>query len=411
MLRIINFISRVIVGATFVFSGFVKAVDPVGGAVKFTDYFQAFGLEWLSGLALPLAIALAALEFLMGTLLLFNAFPKIAAKVAFIFMAFFTLLALGLAIFNPVSDCGCFGDAILLTNWQTFFKNLVLMIPATLLIIKSVELPSPYPGSRQAAFAFLMLIYLTVVAFYSLQHLPIIDFRPYAIGRHIPSAMTIPDGAEEPEYETTFILEKNGEQKTFSVDDYPYDDTTWVFVNNETTLIKEGYQPPVHDFMLQHPTHGNITESLMQHEGPLFLLISPDVTGINNKTALEMAAIASKAEELNYLFYCVTASLPQQTKEFNQAHKTNFSFLEGDETNLKTIIRSNPGLLLLHKGTVAGKWHHHDFPSPQELENPLSTALTQNQAHKTSLLIWGHLFLIALLAVFVLKSSRSLGIS
>ncbi len=407
MLKLFGFISRVIVGLTFVFSGFVKAVDPVGGAVKFNDYFQAFGMEWMMSLSQPLAVALAAFEFMLGMLRVFTTFPTLMARLAFIFMGFFTLLALGLALFIPVSDCGCFGDAIILTNWQTFWKNVVIMVFATHLVIISNKLVSPYSIPRQSAFALLMLAYITGIAIYSLRHLPLIDFRPYAIGKHLPSGMSIPEDASPPEFETTFVLEKEGRQQTFTVDNYPYEDTTWTFVTSETKMIKEGYQPPIHDFLLQHPQDGDITEQLVQQQEPLLLMISPDVSKISPKVALQMAELSAVQTRFNNPFYLVTSSPPEVTGAFERAHKTSFTFLQGDETNLKTIIRSNPGLLLINNGTVTGKWHFRDFPTPEQLKHPLSTALLQNQKNKTRLMIWGHLFLLILVATITLKSIKT----
>lgn len=408
MFKAIRFISRIVVGLTFVFSGFVKAVDPVGGAIKFSDYFQAFHMEWLNSLTLPMAIALAALEFTLGLLLIFNTFPKTASLSAFIFMIFFTVLALVLALFNPVSDCGCFGDALILTNWQTFWKNIFILAFATVLVINLRKTGSPFNYYSQLLFTFAILLNITFIAIYSLRHLPPIDFRPYAIGQHLLSGMSIPEGAAEPEYETTFILEKDGVQKEFTVDNYPYEDSTWVFVESKTKTITEGFHPPIHDFVLLHPQYGDITEKLLKQEGPLFLLVSPDITQISNSTALSIAELSARATELGFPFYCLTASLPEETNDFDRTNKTNLSYLQGDETNLKTIIRSNPGLVLLSQGTVAGKWHFRDFPTPEQIKHPLSTALLQSQSQKTILLIGGQLFLCLLLSMILFKSSKTI---
>lgn len=408
MWKLLQFFSRIFVGAIFIFSGFVKAIDPVGGAVKFHDYFQAFHMEWLMPLNMPFSIALASLEFTIGILLFFNVFPRKTAIVSYIFMIFFTLLTLVLAIFNPVSDCGCFGDAIKLTNWQTFWKNIVILVFATYLFRKRNELTSPYSINIQRLFSTLILIYISGIAFYSLRHLPLLDFRPYAIGSHIPSGMKIPEDAPRPEYKTTFILEKEGVRKEFTEDNYPHEDTTWTFIESKTKLVREGYRPPIYDFVLQHPEEGNITDLLMETGKPLFLVVSPTITKLKEKTAIQLAEIQQTARETNSDFYVVTSSTLDDAEKINALYKTNFEFLQGDQTNLKTIIRSNPGLLLIIDGTVAGKWHYNDLPPAREIEQPLSYALTQQKDKKDNLLIFGHAVLLVLLALFILKPSKTI---
>jgi triosephosphate isomerase len=408
MWNLLRFFSRIFVGSTFVFSGFVKAVDPVGGAVKFHDYFQAFSLDWLIPLALPAAIVLAVFEFLIGTLLIFNIFPKPTIRVAFGFMVFFTVLAFVLALFNPVSDCGCFGDAIILTNWQTFWKNIVIMLFATFLFVSIKQIKSPYTASIQLIFSITVLVYIAGISIYSYRHLPLIDFRPYSIGSNLPEGMSYPDNAPQPKYKTTFILEKNGETKEFNEENYPYEDTTWVFVDSRTELISQGYTPPIHDFVLQHPENGNITDQLMEMSNPLFLVISPDISKIRNKQAIDLAQLNQTAQNQEIPFYVVTSSTISRSEEFNNQHKTNFEFLQGDETNLKTIIRSNPGLILIANGTVIGKWHYNDLPDTKEIRHPLSSAIKQQQKNRTRMILLGHAFFIALLSIFILKSRKTI---
>ena len=394
--------SRIFTGATFVFSGFVKAVDPVGGAVKFDDYFQAFQMEGFMSLSMPFSIALATLEFLIGIFLLLNLFPRRTTIVAFIFMVFFTILTLGLAIFNPVSDCGCFGDAITLTNWQTFWKNIIILFFASALFILRREVTSPFSYTRQSVCSLLMLLYIGGIAFYSLQHLPLLDFRPYSTGTHIPSGMTIPEDAPEPKYKTTFILEKDGERKEFTEDNYPYEDSTWVFIESKTEVIREGYQPPIQDFVLQHPERGNITEQLMDRKSPLFLLISPKLKGITEDQAMKLAEFQQSCRENGHEFYITTASTTNKIESFNAQTPVEFSFLFGDETNLKTIVRSNPGMLLIVNGTIAGKWHYNDFPPAEAAKQPLSYAISKQQSNRAYLLIGAHALLIALAALLIL---------
>jgi triosephosphate isomerase len=217
--------------------------------------------------------------------------------------------------------------------------------------------------------------------------------------------MSYPDDAPQPEYKTTFILEKNGETKEFNEENYPYEDTTWVFVDSRTELISQGYTPPIHDFVLQHPENGNITDQLMGMSNPLFLVISPDISKIKNNQAIKLAQLNQTAQNQEIPFYVVTSSTISGSEEFNN---TNFEFLQGDETNLKTIIRSNPGLVLIANGTVIGKWHYNDLPDAKEIKHPLSSALKQQQKNRTRMILLGHAFFIALLSIFILKSRKTI---
>jgi hypothetical protein len=252
------------------------------------------------------------------------------------------------------------------------------------------------------------MIYIVGIAIYSLQHLPMIDFRPYQVGSHIPSGMTIPDDAPQAKYKTTFILEKNEEQREFNEYDYPYEDTTWVFIDSKTKMIRQGYQPPIQDFVLQHPQLGNITDQLMSSKNPLQLIISPVIGEIEEKEALKLAELQQTAIEKGQQFFVVTSSTLDEAEQFNATHKTDFQFLQGDETNLKTIIRSNPGLVLIINGTVAGKWHYRDLPSANNLKQPLSAALKQQKNSQTNMMLFGHAVLLAILAMFILKSRKTI---
>lgn len=398
-MALIRFLCRIIPAFTFIFSGIVKAIDPVGGAIKLEDYFIAFHLEALLPLALSLAVILASFEFLLGFYLLIGFYTKKLAPVAFYTMLFFTVLTLYIAIFEPVKDCGCFGDAIKLTNWQTFWKNIVVIAFALgLFLLRKTYSPNTSGIFRTLLIAVIPAIYIVSIGVWGINNLPVIDFRPFKIGTHIASQMEIPEGAERPELETLFILEKNGERKTFTMHDYPYDDTTWVFIDTETKVIKEGFQPPLHDFHLMDPDLGDETQRIVNHEGPVFLMISPRLGKINSNWVLPFAELAEAASEKNIPFYCVTASGSAETMEFDLKHKTMFRFLHSDETTLKTMIRSNPGLILIYDGTITGKWHYRNLPDKALVQNPLAYSTKDLATRNQTLVIWLNLLIIILLA-------------
>lgn len=251
-MKYINLLSRFVLGVVFIFSGFVKAVDPLGSAYKFSDYFNAFHMGFLEFLVLPLGILLSAFELVLGITLILGYRRRIVYPVLMWFMSFFTLLTFVLALFNPVSDCGCFGDALILTNWQTFFKNLILMVFVMVLYLqrKRPQEQGTHPGEWIIVFVLFGLV--TWFSCWNNRHLPLIDFRPYDLGTIIPDEMEIPEGAPVDEYETKLVYmnRSTGKSVEFGISDYPRDTLKWEFVSSESKLVKEGYQPPIHDFAI-----------------------------------------------------------------------------------------------------------------------------------------------------------------
>jgi len=227
MIRFFIWISRYILAFTFIFSGFVKGVDPLGSAYKFGDYFMAFGLNFLEPFALPLSFILCAAELLIGLLLLFKVKDTLAIWGTFLFMAAFTPLTLVLAIYNPVSDCGCFGDAIILTNWETFFKNLPLFAASIFLLKYRKRINPVFPSVYSHIIALALLVISFIPSIHGYLNLPLIDFRPYSIGTNIQEAMSFPEGAPVDEYSTILYYEKDGIVKEFTQDNFPWQDTTW----------------------------------------------------------------------------------------------------------------------------------------------------------------------------------------
>lgn len=396
------FLCRLVPALVFLFSGFIKAIDPFGGMVKFEDYFTAFGWSFFHPLALPLSIALAVFEFSLGFFLLFKLYMRWTATAALAMMGLFTLLTFYIALFNPVSDCGCFGDAIKLSNWATFFKNVVVIAFAGGAWYFRKHYTTSSKPLKQVVLATLAVVYVLSLALYSHRNLPVLDFRPYAIGTNIPDKMRVPDGAAQPEYETIFTLEKEGVRATFGVDDYPYEDTTWVFVDSETRTISEGYVPPLQTFALMDPGTGdNLTAEVLSRPGAQFFLISPRLSGIKEDQVLQLAEMAERARQNQQAFYFVTASGSEEMRAFDEKHSTLFSYLHADETTLKTIIRSNPGLLLIYDGTIAGKWHYRKLPPAKITDQPLAYALDEQRKSRQRRFMWLHALGILMLPIII----------
>ncbi|MBL4559969.1 MAG: DoxX family protein [Labilibaculum sp.] len=387
-MRVVQFISRIFVGLVFIFSGFVKAVDPMGSTFKFTDYFLAFGMDSLKEIAFPLAILLSTLEFTLGMALIFNSRKNITAWLALLFMLFFTPLTFILAITNPVTDCGCFGDALILSNWETFWKNIVILACTLLLFFKRNKKDNQYPVWEQNLLIGFALCVSVWISIYSYRHLPVIDFRPYHIGANINEGMLIPDGAPADEYRSLFKYEKDGLVKEFDETNYPWQDTTWKYVDSEQIKIKEGYTPPIHDFSISNDSNGDITNMVLQNKGYSFLLISKDISEIDDESVSKINELSLYALNNNIQFIGLTSSGSDEINEFTTSHELPFEFYNTDEIQLKTIIRSNPGLVLIKEGTILDKWHFRDFPEANQLQGDLSAySITKHQTLNINLFI------------------------
>lgn len=368
-------IARILLGLTFVFSGFVKGIDPWGSAYKFTDYFTAFQMPWLTDLAFMLGVLLAAAEFAIGVALLFNFFLRITSWFALIFMVFFTGLTLVLAITNPVTDCGCFGDALIITNWQTFYKNIVLLALAIVVFVKRKTFaPKDGPILSIALTAMTIVFYFYLVD-YSYKHLPIIDFSPYKVGVNIPEAMKVPENAPKAIYENILVYKntKTGEEKEFTEANYPWQDTlNWAFVKmGDQKVIQEGYIPPIHDFRIETPDGEDIKDFFLYDEKYTFMVIASNLQKSDREGMKRIAELAKEATRRGYNFIGLTASSPDRFEAFKQETGAQFDFFNTDEITLKTIVRSNPGLMVLKSGTIIRKYHFNDIPKPEELDAQL----------------------------------------
>lgn len=368
-------ICRLLLAITFIFSGFVKAIDPLGSQYKIGDYLTALGLagkipEWVQ---LILSISLSGAEFTLGILLLLAIRRRLVSKLAFVLMLGMTLITLWLTISNPIQDCGCFGDAIHLTNSQTFIKNLVLLVASIVVMRLPLYQVRFISKTNQWIATYFTMIFIVIVSLLSLYHLPLFDFRPYYIGQNILKGMQIPKGAKQTKYKTTFICTKNGVQKEFNENNYPYNDSTWIFVDTKQEVIEKGYEPPIHDFSITDEKTGeDLTEQILNKDGYTFLLVSPMLEVAQDRNFGDIEGIYEYAKENGYAFYGLTASTDKGIKHWRDITGAEYPFYVTDGTTLKTMIRSNPGLLLLYKGTIINKWNHNDIPKVAELNAPLN---------------------------------------
>ena len=373
LLKMIVNLCRIIVAVTFIFSGFVKAIDPIGTQYKLQDYLGAIGMAGIlpNWTLLAVAVFLAAIEFCIGIFLLFAIQRRLISKLTVAFMAFMTMVTVWIVVADPVKDCGCFGDALHLTNTETLIKNSVLLVCSLAIMYRPLAMFRFVSKSNQWIVTNYTIVFILVSSGLSLYYLPIFDFRPYHIGMNIPRGMEIPKGAKLPQFKTTFIMEKNGQRKEFTLDNYP--DASWKFIDSKTVQTSEGYIPPIHDFSITDNKTGlDLTNSVLSHKGYTFLLIAPHLETADDSNFGDIDRLYEYAQSYDIPFYCLTASTTKAIKRWVDLTGAEYPFCITDEAVLKTIIRSNPGLLLLKDGTIINKWSHNNLPNEAKLSRPIS---------------------------------------
>lgn len=400
-IKILTELSRIVLGVTFAFSGFVKAVDPLGFTYKIQDYLVSLDLTALFPLALPAAIVLVVLEFLIGVFLLLGIYRKPTVVLTAVFMAFFLPLTLWIALKNPVKDCGCFGDALIISNWATFYKNIVLGICTVVLLRYHQRMASLFSAKRAWRAAVFSVIFGFSFSVYNVVKLPVFDFRPYHIGANIPENMYI-DPEKADVVKNVFIYSKDGIEQEFTEENYPWNDSTWTFVEMKTKLIKEGEKPKIEDFYLSALVYDSlsqgfvagedITQQILLDTNYNFLMVSHSLEGMNKKHLDDFKKTAGFAKNNGCGFYCLTSSPADFIGAWSARNNAGFRFVHADERVLKTMIRSNPGLMLLLNGNVINKWDDSDIP---DFESRGVESLAKVEGLKTN--FWGKLMVIFLI--------------
>ena len=412
-IKIITEVSRIILGITFIFSGFVKAVDPYGTAYKIGDYFSAFNLSSLTFFSLPLSALQSIIEFAMGACMLFGLYRRWNSRLTLAVMVFMTLLTLYLAIADPVEDCGCFGDALIITNWQTFYKNIVLLI-CSVIVFRYCEQISNFFTGKTYWLAFLyILIFSSSFVFRNYIYEPLFDFRPYKIGASISEQMGVEEGKGREET-SLLVYAKDGVEKEFTEDNYPWEDSTWVFVRMETKVLKEGVTSKIKDFVITELSfdakkteviaHNDITNEILADTGYVFLMLSPSLEDMNTSYLSGFEDVNNYADYNDYKFYCVTSSTTDEILHWAKENVINFKFCTMDERAIKTVVRSNPGMILLKNGVIINKWANIEVPAEEDLKKPLAELpygqlIDTEKQDKTNLLGTGIAFILPLLAL------------
>ncbi len=352
--------SRIFVGVLFIISGYIKLNDPNGFSFKLEEYFSqgVLDLPFLIPHALKIAIIVVILEVLLGVMLLVGFRVKLTLWSLLLMIVGFSFLTFYSAYFNKVTDCGCFGDAIKLTPWQSFTKDIVLLVLIIILFKGRKYIGSIFDSNVKRIIALAALVISGLYANYVLNHLPVIDFRPYYIGANIEEGMSVPEGAPESVFEYAWRFDKNGEEVIVVTNgDYPKVDGA--FLDVETTEIQKGHEAPIHDFTIEQNGE-DFAASLLQ-ESKLVMVIAYDLRKTDYDKYSEVKKVTDAAIKNGYKVIGMSASNNEQTQKLIKEHKLNFGFYFTDETTLKTIVRSNPGVLVLEKGTIEQKVHNNDL--------------------------------------------------
>ncbi|MEP2279234.1 BT_3928 family protein [Maribacter sp.] len=351
---------RIFVGILFIISGFIKLNDPVGFSFKLEEYFSqgVLDLPFLTPFALAISILVVIVEVMVGVMLILGYKRKITIWTLIAMIVFFTFLTFYSAYFNKVTDCGCFGDAIKLTPWESFTKDVVLLV-LILIIYVGRKFITPLVNSKALMTALAVSFFACIgYVYYVLNHLPVIDFRPYEIGKNIEEGMSTPEDAPKAIFEYKWKFNVNGNEEIHvTTGDYPT--VNGDFVDVETEEIQAGYEPPVHDFTIEQEGE-DFAASLLQ-EPKLVMVIAYDLRKSNLEEFKNIKSVADKAIKAGYKVIGMSASGPDQTNALIKEYNLDFDFYFTDETTLKTIVRSNPGVLVLKKGTIKQKVHYNDI--------------------------------------------------
>lgn len=358
-MKILVHIARFLVGALFIFSGFIKLNDPLGFSYKLQEYFspEVLDIDFLSPYALLISILLVIVEVLLGIALLIGYYKKPTLWLLLAMILFFTFLTFYSAYFNKVTDCGCFGDAIPLVPWESFAKDVILLVLILFLLAKQKHILPQFGKMPRSIIMFLSFVACMLFGYHVLMHLPWLDFRAYKAGSNIPENMIVPEGAPEAVFEYNWKFNINGEEKVITTTGaYPQVDGD--FIDYETKQISEGYIPPVHDFTIER-NEQDYTTTFLEKEN-LVVVIAYNLDKTEREAYYNIRKTAEEAIRNGYTVIGLTSSSPEVNEAFVKDYKLPFTFYFTDETVLKTIVRANPGIVALDKGTILQKLHWND---------------------------------------------------
>ncbi|MBU3928936.1 MAG: DoxX family protein [Bacteroidetes bacterium] len=359
---------RIFTGLVFIFSSTVKGIDPLGTAYRVEDYLLVYGWNFMMDYAMALSTFLIIIEFLIGVALVFRLKSNLATVGLLLIMVIFTVVTYLDARYNMVPDCGCFGDAVKLTNWQTFYKNIFLIVLAILIFANHKRMKIKMPPRIQWLFLVLFVASYSWFVIYNVRHLPMVDFRDWKVGNDMKS-----EGLDQVKTYVAYKNTQTGEEQEFLSPDYPWNDSTWMsqwtFVDQR---IDDSQRVLKHHVLLEDAAGNDLTADIFENPDFQLVLISNDLDAASTMGLTRASAIEFEASKLDVPMVLISSSSFQKMDETKQDFHLNMESLVADETELKAMIRSNPGLMLLHNGIVIKKWHYRDFPDKAELAKVLT---------------------------------------
>jgi len=355
-------LARIILGCVFIYSGLVKGIDPVGTEFRIVDYFIAFGMDWANPLALPLSVILNATEFILGVLLVFNINIKITSWLVISMMAVFTVVTINDAVYNPVPDCGCFGDALVITNWQTLYKNLIINAFVIIIFLSGKRSSRWLKPKVEWGIFIVFIMGITGFEIYNIRHLPVMDFREWKEGNKMVNANPLPL-----EYYLTYRNIETGKEKEYLSPDYPYNDSVWMSKREFIRQRIVDSNPQIHDLKIDNEIGDDITPLIIENPDYQFILVSYDLSKADLKRINEIRGFINICNDKGISFVVLTSSVPDEAEMFIKDFKLDADIYFADDIVLMAMIRSNPGLILLKDAVVLKKWHYNDFPAFEEL--------------------------------------------
>lgn len=379
-------IIRIFVGVLFIFSGLIKANDPSGLAYKMGEFFEIWGnkehflpsfMLWLDHYKLFFSIVMIMFEIVAGVALIIGYRFKLFSYLILLLTIFFTFLTAYALFSGNIKECGCFGDCIKLQANESFMKDLILLVLIGILVIFRKSIAQTFSNKTATALMILTFVLSLFMQWYVLKHLPFKDCLAYKVGNNLLKEMTPGPDYVPAEYKSllTYKNNKTGEVKDFDATNFPWQDTvTWSFVDNKSEMVSPAKnEPAIKDFVINDYSGQDLTQTILSYQGNLFLLFMKDADEANTDNLDALKTLAEDCKKANIPLLCLSASNDIATKAFNEKNKTTFDFYTLDGTVCKTAMRSNPGIMLLKNGTVAGKWSYADYPTLSSLKLEANT--------------------------------------
>lgn len=370
-MKYILWLFRIVVGVLFIFSGLVKANDPLGLSYKMNEFFEVWGTTWAMEYSLALSVAMIGFEIIAGVGLLLGAAFEIFSFLLLLLTAFFTFLTAYVYLTDKIKECGCFGDCIKISNAETFWKDVILLILVLILFVFRKRIKPLFSGYPTTALMVLTAFFAFFIQWWTLEHLPFYDCLSYKVGTNIYQKTQIPPGAIPDQYETVMIYEKDGVKKEFTMQNYPWQDTTWKFVDSKSKLVKKGNaEPEIKDFVISDLDQNDQTQQMLTAPGYTFLLFVKDPAHARTDNMDLLRNLMAKANQLNVPFYVLSSGNRETTEAFKEKNKLYpADYMVLDATANKTALRSNPGLMILKDGVILHKMSFRDYPKDISLNN------------------------------------------